>query len=851
MNIILKTIFVLLSFLFMAMPQSEARKKKKKTELVLTKDSLNADYKKIKAGTQIQKGLFTTLYNAKEGKLYFEIPDSAFNKTYILANRVAATSNTKDFVAGQMATQPILFRLSKDARNVYMHQIQSSDMVASDDPIQTAVAKNFYDPVFKGFKIAATQDKNVVIDVTAFFGLNEKSISPIKTDNPLSKLLGGGSSLKGTFVSDASGILSAKSFPENLEIKSRLSFTLTPLGQPYSVIMHRSIFVLPDKPMQMRLQDNRVGFFYSDKSIYTSEKDRLERRTFIHRWRLEPRQEDVERYFNGELVTPQKPIVFYVDSAFPEKWRRAIKLGIEDWNAAFEVAGFKNAIRAEDYPDDNPDFDPDDMRYSCFKYAATPMANAMGPSHIDPRSGEILTGDVIWYHNIISLLHNWRFIQTGAVDKRVRKQVFDDDIMCEAIRYAAAHEIGHTLGLMHNMGASYSYPVDSLRSPSFTQKYGTTPSIMDYARNNYVAQPGDLERGVKMTPPNLGVYDIHAINWGYRLIKGIRTPEDEKVVLDKWIAEKASDPMYEFGAQQLFGTIDPTDQTEDLGDDHIKASSLGISNLKILVNHLEQWYAEPGERYDEMENLYREIVTQYTRYIRHVLPYVGGIRFEEIRQGDGKMTSKHYVDRIKQKEAMVWLLRQARSYPKWLTDKNLIGKFEIYMNANDKIQTTIISGLLNSAVLYRIQEGGIVNPEKNYLLDVYLEDVTREIFKAPAGGRLSLEEQNLQSSAIFMMIKTSGLSGNDKSAGVSALTDDYFNECTPAFPCSCAAMQSNEFARINFGLPTLPKEQLGALMTGRLQAVLRLYKMWKGTAKGNTRDFYNYQILLIEKILNQ
>lgn len=242
---------------------------------------------------------------------------------------------------------------------------------------------------------------------------------------------------------------------------------------------------------------------------------------------MEPKKEDLDKYFQGELVEPQKPIVFYVDSAFPEKWRTAIHQGIEDWNTAFETAGFKNAIKAVDYPKNDPDFDPDDMRYSCFKYAATATANAMGPSHVDPRTGEILTGDVIWYHNIISLLHNWRFVQTGAVDPRVRCQVFDDDVMRESIRYAAAHEIGHTLGLMHNMGASYSFPVDSLRSPSFTQKYGTTPSIMDYARNNFVAQPGDVERGVKLTPPVLGVYDIHAINWGYRLIPGASTPESE------------------------------------------------------------------------------------------------------------------------------------------------------------------------------------------------------------------------------------------------------------------------------------------------------------------------------------
>ena len=260
-----------------------------------------------------------------------------------------------------------------------------------------------------------------------------------------------------------------------------------------------------------------------------------------------------------------------------------------EWNRAFEKAGFKNAILAKDYPKNDPNFDPDDMRYNCFKYAATSTANAMGPSYTDPRTGEILAADVIWHHNIVSLLHNWRFVQTGTVDKRVRTVTFDDELMKESMKYAASHEVGHTLGLMHNMGASYSFPVDSLRSPSFTQKYGTTPSIMDYARNNYVAQPGDLERGVKLTPPDLGVYDIHAIHWGYQLLPNIQKPEDEKPTLEAWIQEHAGDPMYEFGAQQVIATIDPTDQTEDLGDDHIKASDLGIANLKVLMKNLLNW----------------------------------------------------------------------------------------------------------------------------------------------------------------------------------------------------------------------------------------------------------------------
>lgn len=849
--------------------QSEAKffglikSKEKNTTTKQVPDSTSKFFKSL-SDTKPKNGIFDA-YLKKDGKLFLSIPDSAYNKTFMLVSRVNSISSTTDMVAGEMNITPLVIRFTKDANNVYMHIVNSRAITMDGDPIKSSLSRNFIDPIAKSFKIEGTENNRDFIDVTSFFGGDEKLITPLKEYDPIVTLLSGKKGIDGSFYENGSSIVAVKSFPDNLMVESRLAYTTKKAHEPYTVAVTRSIIQLPDNPMRPRLQDNRVGYFYDMKELYSSSLDGSKKFQIINRFRVEPKEEDIDAYFRGELVEPKKQIIFYVDSAFPEKWRPAVKEGVEYWNRAFEAAGFKNVIEARDYPLGDPNFDPDDIHTNCIRYCVTPTANAMGPSYSDPRTGEILGADVIWYHNVINLVHNWRFVQTAAVDPRVRTSVFADSVMNESLTYVTAHEVGHCLGLMHNMGASYAFTIDNLRDPEFTQHYGTTPSIMDYARNNFVAQPGDYERGVRLTPPPIGVYDIHAINWGYRLIPEADNFFDEKPVLNSWIREHDGDPMYEFGAQQVLGLMDPTDQTEDLSNDHITAGDLAISNLKIIMDNFEEWAGVEDEDYNGLQETYNALVNQYLRHVTHVVPYLGGVKFKEVRQTKGDGPARTYLTRQEQKKAMDWLIAQARTCG-WLEPESLISKFDEPKEWRKKLENSIVGCFTATTVLGRVKKGYEIDPANGYPLDEFLDDAVKGLFEASYKNiPLNSTEIHLQSAAISAFAKASGLealsgvSTGSKSLDVEV---DYLGMIAeysaPSIACShepgaydLSSEEARSFYRIALGDNPLPESELKPLLTRQLRNIRDLYKKCAASTRdAASRDYYQYQLMVLNKILD-
>ena len=687
---------------------SKKPKKEKTYKEIITKEAMT------------DKGLFD-IHKVKD-KYYYEINDSLLGREMLMVTRIAKTASGLGFGGGKQNTQVLRWQ-KKDSK--ILLRVVSHNIVASDSlPVSEAVLNSNFEPILYSFKIESKGIDSIstLIDVTKLFNEDVKPLGFPQSRRKGYKI----SSLN----SKKSFIESIKSYPENIE--SRHVKTYNSSSPPsnsstgtISLEINNSMILLPKTPMKRRYFDQRVGWFARSQVDYGLDVQESKSLKYLDRWRLEVKDEDLEKFENGELVTPKKQIVYYIDRATPVKWRKYLKQGIEDWQAAFEEAGFKNAIIAKDPPtkEEDPEWSPEDVRYSVVRYLASPIPNANGPHVSDPRSGEILESDINWYHNVMTLLRNWFFVQTAAINEDARGVSFDDEVMGRLIRFVSAHEVGHTIGLPHNMGSSSAYPVDSLRSASFTKKFGTAPSIMDYARFNYIAQPED--KGVALMP-DIGVYDKHAVRWGYRPIPNAKTAKDEKKTLDKWIRDNENSLMHRFGS----AGIDPSSQTEDLGDDAVKASEYGILNLKRIVPNLTKWTSEDGKDYSDLQTMYGQVLTQFNRYMGHVSSNIGGV-YQYYKTYDQEGPVYTHVKKSHQKKCMNFLNDQLFETPTWMIDNNILNKIE-FAGITNRIRSTqsrTLNSILDFGKMARLIENEAINGKNAYSLIDMMSDLKKGIWK--------------------------------------------------------------------------------------------------------------------------
>ncbi|WP_370458272.1 zinc-dependent metalloprotease [Cellulophaga sp. L1A9] len=709
------------------------------------KGGIEAYEKVITKEAKTDKGLFDV--HEVDSKFFYEIPDSLFNKEMLMVSRISKTANGLGFGGGKINTQ--VLRWEKKDKKVIL-RVVSYDVVASDSlPVHEAVVNSNFEPVLYSFDIKALKKDSVhpatVIEVGDLF---EKDVNALGMPDAYRKRF-----KVSRLDSDRSYIESVKSYPQNIEarhVKTYIASAAPSNGDlgSISIEINNSMILLPAEPMKRRYFDERVGWFARGQVDYGLDAQESKTITFLDRWRLEVKDEDLEKFNKGELVTPKKQIVYYIDRATPKEWVPFIKQGIEDWQVAFEAAGFKNAIIAKDPPtaEEDPEWSPEDVRYSVVRYLASPVPNANGPHVSDPRTGEILESDINWYHNVMTLLRNWYFVQTAAINEDARGVKFKNEVMGRLIRFVSSHEVGHTLGLPHNMGSSVAYPVDSLRSAAFTKKYGTAPSIMDYARFNYVAQPGD--EGVALMP-EIGIYDKYAISWGYRPIMD-KDAEDEKSILDQWILKHSGDPLYRFGHQQAGDVVDPSSQTEDLGDDAVKASTYGIANLKRIVPNLAIWIAEDGKKYDDLGTLYEQVLSQYNRYMGHVSNNIGGV-YEYYKTFDQEGAVYTPVAKERQKNSLAFVQKELFITPEWLLDQNIFNKIE-YSGSIERlraIQVRTLDNILSLGKIARIIENETINGKDAYALTDMMKDLRTGIWsELPRGSKIDTYRRNLQKAHI-------------------------------------------------------------------------------------------------------
>ena len=670
-----------------------------------------------------------------DDKYYFEIPDSLLKREIMTVTRFSKVAGGAGMYGGEEVNDNVIEFERGPKDNIFMRVAITLSRADSTSAIYKAINNSYLDPIIAAFDIKALgkDSGSVLIDMTDFFKGDNLALGlPIPTRQKL-KLQG--------LAPDRSYIDHIHSYPLNVEVSTVKTYGAGGPPNPMqpsppavdvagvvTLELNTSFVMLPKEPMRQRLYDPRVGFFADAYEQYSDGQQRVEDRTFITRWRLEPKPADLEKWRNGELVEPAKPIVYYIDPATPKQWRPYLMAGVNDWAKAFEQAGFKNAIMAKEWPEGDSTMSLEDARYSVIRYFASDIENAYGPNVHDPRTGEILESHVGWYHNVMQLVHDWYMVQTAAVDPKARHMKLDDSLMGQLIRFVSSHEIGHTLGLRHNYGSSSTVPVEMLRNKAWLDQHGHTPSIMDYARFNYVAQPEDNIPEYDLFP-RIGEYDRWAIEWGYKR-SGADDPKTDHNIVNRWIMDSLqSNPRLWFGTET--NPFDPRSQSEALGDNAVLASNYGIKNLQRILPQLPEWTKEEADTYGNLKDIYQQVLGQYSRYMGHVLRNIGGVlETPKSIEQQGAVYDPNPV--AQQKEALAFLQKQLFTTPTWLLNKNILNLITNPTNQEslEGIQAAVLNSLLSPTRLNRMVV--ITNRFGNdtYPVEAYLKDVQKAVFFA-------------------------------------------------------------------------------------------------------------------------
>ncbi|WP_125720335.1 zinc-dependent metalloprotease [Flavobacterium ustbae] len=852
----LVTICILLLLLSPLTVQSQKKKKNKKEDTTEIKKDSTDSKKGKKYGDLVKKGVVKKgLFNIIQVKtdVYFEIQDSLFQREFLVVNKLSQVPfqvNEAGLNKGMNYENKIIsFYKDTIAKKVWVKSYVPKVSSPKEDAITQSVQNNFAESIIEVFDIETKNNDStaVVIKVNKIFDGKQKSFNDVLSN------IGFGGSVK----SELSYIESLKSFPKNIIVKSQLTTSVSEGGPALSVTLGvTSNIILLDKiPMKPRFSDNRIGFFTEKHWYFADSQQAMLEKELITRWRLEPKKEDEERYLKGELVEPKKPIVYYIDPSTPKQWRKYIIDGVYDWQAAFEKAGFKNAIIAKEPTEQDLDFDIDDVRYSVITYAASPKSNAMGPSVVDPRSGEIIESDIIWWHNVMTSLQSWMRIQTGPIDPKARGNKFSDEHMGEAIRFVSSHEVGHTFGLKHNMGSSFAYDVESLRSKEFTAKMGgTAPSIMDYARYNYVAQPED---SVTVITPKIGEYDKYAIEWGYRWYS---PNENETAKLNALITKHQNDPIYFYGQQQE-NIVDPRSQSEDLGNDAVKASEYGLKNLKRVVDNILNWTYDKDQSYYETGKLYIGAIGQWQMYNRHVMNNIGGIYLNTTVHGDNKQ-SYVPVPAAMQKRATDYLTKNVTTIPHWLFFNDILDKTNPLKDSplgpyeytpytlSRELQYNVLYDLFSDDRLLRMTENELYQRNKSKDPVFTVNDLFKKMHQSVFAGTiqnksLSILERMTQKNYVdVLIVSTNKLF--EKTDGKKTLEIQQ----TLNMPHLCSYLDNAHMAR-NINQSSLKRvTEVTSDKKGELNKILQLLKTKKSTGDQSTQNHYRDLIQRIEKALN-